>query len=87
MDYHFKSQLLKWKITAVKNRAKAIKEIKKMITDDMEEENRAAVDFVLFHLTHEETYRKEAIKLLTALYETAPKIIYKETMDILNSEK
>ena len=87
MDYHFKSQLLKWKITAVKNRAKAIKEIKKMITDDMEEENRATVDSVLFHLTHEEAYRKEAIKLLTALYETAPKIIYKETMDILNSEK
>ena len=85
-DLQFKNTLLQWNITAVKKSAKAIEGIKKMITDDTTEANRADASVALFLLTKDEHYREEAVKLISSLYETAPKIIYKEALDILRSK-
>ena len=85
-DLQFKNTLLQWNITAVKKSAKAIDEIKKMITDDTTEANRADASVALFLLTKDEHYREEAFKLISSLYETAPKIIYKEALDILRAK-
>ena len=85
-DLQFKNTLLQWNITAVENSATAIEEIKKMITDDTTEANRADASISLFLLTKDEHYREEAFKLISSLYETAPKIIYKEALDILRAK-
>ena len=85
-DLQFKNTLLQWNITAVKKPEKAIDEIKKMINDDTTEANRADASVALFLLTKDEHYREEAFKLISSLYETAPKIIYKEALDILRAE-
>ena len=86
MDLQFKNLLFQWKIVSLKNKDKAIEGIKKMITDEVTGENLAAAKVGLFNLTHEEHYRKEAIELIETLYATAPKIIYKETLDLLRSK-
>ncbi len=57
-----------------------------MITDDTTEANRADACVALFLLTHDEHYREEAVKLISPLYETAPKIIYKEALDLLKAK-
>ena len=85
-DLQFKNTLLQWNITALKKPAEAIEEIKKMITDDTTEANRADACVALFLLTHDEHYREEAVKLISPLYETAPKIIYKEALDLLKAK-
>ena len=85
-DLQFKNTLLQWNITAVKKSAKAIDEIKKMITDDTTEANRADASVALFLLTKDEHYREDAFKLISSLYETAPKIIYKEALEKLRVE-
>ena len=85
-DLQFKTNLLQWNIVALKKPAKAVEGIKKMITDDTTEANRADANVVLFMLTHEEHYREEAVKLISALYETAPKVIYKEALDLLRKK-
>ena len=82
-DLVFKNSILHWHIISIKDPAKAIAEIKKMITDDISETNRADAFVSLFLLTHEEHYREEAIKLLSSLYGTAPKKIYKEAIEQL----
>lgn len=85
-DLQFKNTILHWNIVALKKPAKAVEGIKKMITSDTTEANRADANVALFMLTHEEHYREEAAKLISALYETAPKIIYKEALQQLWSE-
>ena len=85
-DLQFKNRLLQWKIIGLKDPAKAVAGIKDMITDNIADENLALTDVELFNLTKEEHYREEAVKLLTSLYETAPKILYKETLDLLRKK-
>ena len=86
VDLQFKNLLLQWNIIAQKDPAKAVEGIRNMITDDISEANLADANVALFMLTHEECYREKAIKLLTSLYETAPKIIYKEAIDKLKAK-
>ena len=85
-DLQFKNSLLQWNIVALKKPAKAVEGIKKMITGDSTEANRADASVALFMLTHEEHYREEAAKLISSLYETAPKIIYKEALEYLRTK-
>ena len=85
-DLQFKNTLLQWNIVALKKPAKAIDEIKKMVTSDTTEANRADASVALFMLTKEEHYREEAVKLISSLYETAPKIIYKEALEYLRTK-
>jgi predicted ATPase/class 3 adenylate cyclase len=85
-DLQFKNRLLQWNIVALKKPAKAVEGIKKMITGDTTEANRADASVALFMLTHEEHYREEAAKLISSLYETAPKIIYKEALEYLRTK-
>ena len=89
-DCDFSNRLLKWKIVAVKDPKTAEKEIKNMLAEAeaaANNENRAFADFELFFITKDESYKTAAIELLTSLYATAPKIIYKDKVGILVSEK
>ncbi len=86
VDFLFNSLLLKWKIVAVKDPETAVRETKNLFKDDLSDEKKAEINFVLFRLTHEESYRKEAEKLFTSLYETVPKITYKDKLEILRAK-
>ncbi len=85
-DLQFKNRLFQCKLTSLKDPEKAVKMIKDMMTDDLEGESLAAVNVGLFNLTHEEQYRDKAIKVISSLYETAPKILYKETLEYLRTK-
>ena len=86
-DFRFKSELLKWRIVSIDKPVEAVENIRKMIHDNIRDENLAELEFLLFILTKEESNRERSLSLFETLYKLAPKAAYKERIEVLKKGK
>lgn len=86
-DFRFKSELLKWRIVSIDKPVEAVENIRKMIHDNIRDENLAEIEFLLFILTKEESNRERSLSLFETLYKLAPKAAYKERIEVLKKGK
>ena len=84
-DFIIKSQMLKWQIVSRTDKEKAVIEMKKMLNEMSKDEHKAELGYHLFKLTGEESYKSESLKIFRALRDAAPKAVYIERINSLES--
>ncbi|HRZ78675.1 MAG TPA: tetratricopeptide repeat protein, partial [bacterium] len=87
LDFHFRSELLKWKIISHSDREKAVEMMGQMMNTNTKNENIAELNYHLYMLTLDEDYFKKAMTLFEGLYNEAPKAAYRERIESLKSMK
>ncbi|MGI6393538.1 MAG: tetratricopeptide repeat protein [bacterium] len=87
LDFHFRSELLKWNIVSQKEKDKAVEMIKQMLSCNTKDENVAELNYHLYTLTSEKPYFEKATELFKNLHKEAPKAIYHERIESLKLMK
>lgn len=87
LDFHFRSELLKWKIISHSDREKAVEMMRQMMNTSSKNENIAELNYHLYMLTLYESYFEKAYELFEGLFNEAPKAAYRERIESLKSMK
>lgn len=85
-DFLIRSQLLKWRIVSRTDKDKAVSEMLNMLKDMAKDEHKAELNYHLFKLTKDEKYKDEALKIFKSLRDVAPKAVYIERINSLESQ-
>ena len=86
-DMIFEVQLLRARFLLLKNQPdEALKVLKNMEVDNIDEEQQALIAFETFRASGDSSQQQKAINQFNRLYQQTPKFIYKFHLEILKSD-
>lgn len=84
-EFLFKAKVLKNRITAIESKPAAVDNLKAMLAEASDNDEKATIYYWLNNITGDDDCRIEAAKLYDALYKTAPREIYRTRLNELEN--